>query len=72
MSKSDKAKEIEGLLEGGMTPEQVIKDRPDLAEGFNDLVKHKRPRKGASRGSGATSSGPSFTDEAAPLEVPSF
>jgi|GEM_PF-6317359 len=72
MRKSTKARKIKELMEGGMSASQVISQHPDLAEGFDELVKFDAPRRRASRGSGSTVDGPSLTGQAVSMERPTF
>jgi hypothetical protein len=53
MGKKSAAQEIRELMNGGKKPSQIIKERPDLASGFDDLVTTTGARKRTARGSGA-------------------
>jgi hypothetical protein len=67
-----KAREIKELMKGGMKASEIITQRPDLAEGFDDIVKSEAPRRSTPRGSGPIGDGPTSTREAVSMEQPTF
>jgi hypothetical protein len=60
-------------MAAGKKPSEIINERPDLAEGFDNLVKIDAPRRTKARGSGSTSPSAHSRDQLEQsLELPSI